>query len=75
MGDLEVTQPSEALQEAIGGGDCNIELKNSQNITLHIEDILFAVSSVCDVSEVLYLRRVDLLVLGGDQHGRDAHQL
>ena len=42
---------------------------------LHPEDLPLVVGVVRDVDELPHVRRVDLLVLAGDEHGGCAHQL
>ena len=42
---------------------------------LHPEDLPLVVGVVRDVDELPHVRRVDLLVLAGDEHGADTDQL
>lgn len=65
----------ESLGEAVGGRDGEVELKGVEHDALHSQDLLSGVSLVGDVNKVTHLRGVDLLVLGGDEHGGTADQL
>ena len=52
-----------------------VEVECLQNAALHAADVCVRVRVVSDVLEVADLRRVHLLVLGRNQHRRDANQL
>lgn len=53
----------------------HLEVQGIEHLRLHGQDLLARVRLVRDVHEVPHFRRVDLLVLGRQQHRRDAHQL
>ena len=52
-----------------------VEVECLQNAALHAANVCVRVRVVGDVLEVADLRRVHLLVLGRNQHGRDTNQL
>ena len=62
-------------EEHIGAGTRQIEPKNFQHQVLHPQHLTLVVGVVSDVDELPHVRRVDLLVLAGDEHGGGAHQL
>ena len=53
----------------------NLEVESLKNDTLALEDLLARVAVLGHVDELLDARGHDLLVLGGDEHGRDADEL
>ena len=63
----------EARQEAEWSGDSQIEGQSVQHHFFHVEDLLPGIGFVRDVDEILDLWGPDLLVLGSDEHGSDAH--
>ena len=50
-------------QEGLDGRIAQLELEKLEYVALHLEELLFGVGVVCDVAEVLRMRRADLLVL------------
>ena len=60
-------------EERVRRGQLKVELR--EHVALHLQDLLARVRLVGDVHEVAALGRVDLLVLGRDEHRRDADQL
>ena len=53
----------------------HLELEGVEHHRLHLQDLPTRISAVGDVDEVADLREVDLLVLGGEEHARDADEL
>lgn len=72
---LQAGHLGEALEEAEGGGRADVEVQLGEQLVLLLEDLLLVVGLVRDVHEVPHFWRVNLLVLGGDQHRSHAHQL
>ena len=52
-----------------------LEVELDEHVPLHFQYLVTRVSLVRNVDKVAALRRVYLLVLGGEEHGGDAHQL
>lgn len=50
-------------------------VQHFQHGALHVTYPLVIVRVVCDVDKVPHFRGIHLLVLAGNQHGRDPHQL
>lgn len=65
----------EALQVAEAGGRRHVEVEPPQHLTLHLQDAVPTVGVVRHVDEVSDLWRVDLFVLGSDEHGGHAEEL
>ena len=65
----------ESLKESVLRCQLYVEVKLKQYLLLHVEYLLGCVHVATDVDVVLQERRVNLLVLGGDKHGRHCHQL
>mmetsp|Transcript_31396 Transcript_31396/g.74897 ORF Transcript_31396/g.74897 Transcript_31396/m.74897 type:complete len:221 (+) Transcript_31396:417-1079(+) len=56
-------------------GPAELEVQGPEHGHLHVQDILLAVGVVRDVHKVLDLGRVDLLELGGNEHGGHTAEL
>lgn len=69
---VDLGGPPEELQ---GEGPAQLELQHPQDLHLHLPDLGGGVGPVRHIGEVRDLGRVHLLVLGGQEHGRHAHQL
>lgn len=52
-----------------------LHLEHRENIGFHFEDLLAGVGLVADGHELLQARRVDFLVLAGDEQGGYSHEL
>ena len=70
VGRLEV--PNE---EGVGGRDVDPVVELAEHLGLHLEYLLACVRPVADVDQVAELGGEDLLELGRDGQGRDAHEL
>ena len=64
-----------AVQENAGRRDGHVERKLIEDQDLHLHDLIAVVGVVGDVLKIAQFRRVDLLVLGRDEHGGDADEL
>mmetsp|Transcript_4150 Transcript_4150/g.12513 ORF Transcript_4150/g.12513 Transcript_4150/m.12513 type:complete len:212 (-) Transcript_4150:867-1502(-) len=67
---LEVPQ-----QKVIVGGNSESVLEGVEHDPLHLQQLLLRVGLVANEHKVLHLWRPDLLVLGRQEHGRDADEL
>mmetsp|Transcript_22915 Transcript_22915/g.54843 ORF Transcript_22915/g.54843 Transcript_22915/m.54843 type:complete len:278 (+) Transcript_22915:282-1115(+) len=65
----------EAVQEALGGGDGQLEVQSVQDDGLHGHDLFPLVRIVRDVDKLVDGRWMNFLVFGGNQHASDAHEL
>jgi len=73
--DFHLSRSEVAVEEDTRGGDGHVELELVQDQDFHLHDLIAVVGVVGDVLEIAQFRRVDLLVLGSDEHGGDAHEL
>ena len=62
-------------QKHVGGGAGQVEAEDLEDEVLHAQHLPLVVRVVSDVDELPHVRRVNLLVLARDEHGRRAHQL
>eukprot|EP00047_Mylnosiga_fluctuans_P020829 m.96821 g.96821 ORF g.96821 m.96821 type:complete len:362 (+) comp8646_c0_seq2:120-1205(+) len=70
-----VARAREAAQKVQGQRRAEVEVELAQHQGLHLEDFRLGVRIVGNVDKVADLGRVHLLVLRGDEHGRDADEL
>ena len=64
-----------AVEEDERRRDGDAKFEGVEHVRLHLKDLLARIRAVSDVHEVPHLRRVDLLVLGGEEHRCHAHEL
>jgi hypothetical protein len=65
----------ESLCKGVSGRDGDLEDQLGQNVVFHVEHLLAGKAAVGDIDAVTHLRRVDLLILGGDEESRDSNEL
>lgn len=61
--------------EHMRGGDSEVELQRDDHRALHSQDVVCCVGSCGHIDKLLDLRGIDLLVLGGQEHGSAADKL
>lgn len=64
-----------AVDELEHGRHREVELERVEHAHFHVEDFLGGLGLVRDLHEVTHLRRLDFLLLAGDEHAGHAHQL
>lgn len=74
-GGVGVRSAEEAPEEGLGGGGGELEVEALEDGALHLEEVLPGVGVVGDVAKLVDLGGVDLLVLGRQEHARDADEL
>lgn len=72
---VRLTGLAEAAQEVQHGGVGQVEVERVENFSFLLEDFITSVGIVGNEHVVVDLRRVDLLVLGGNKHRSNTNQL
>lgn len=62
-------------QEVHGVGIAQVVLECLQSVSFSTEDFVDSEAIISNMNEIADVRRQDLLVLGGDEHGSDTNQL
>ena len=72
---VSLAQLAHLGEEHVGGGTGQVEPQDLQDQMLHPEDLPLVVGVVRDVDELPDIRRIDLLILGSNEHAGGSHQL
>ena len=59
----------------MSGGDGNIVVQSLEYHLLHLEDLISRIGTIADVDQIAQFRRIDLLILGGNEKASDTDKL
>ena len=70
-----VDDDGQLLQRGVRRDSVELPLQHAQGLELHLLELLLAVLVVCDLTEVVEPRHLNLGELGGDERARDREEL